>query len=96
MARRLLLQVPTRNANDERNFRSCYPGFASLVEGSFLVPGLETEFVPQGLTWLPDGRHAVMAYYSHAKPPAASRVAVVEVSTGCVAAEYALRMPDGR
>jgi hypothetical protein len=73
-----------RNASDKQKFSERMGGLVPYLRRTWLIPGLDSSFVPQGIA-LVDGRDSVvLSYYSKSRPPEASALVVVDLSSARV------------
>lgn len=77
-------------AERDRFVRECADLDALLV-GSFIIPGLDTGYVPQGVAWLPGGALAALTFHMPDKS-AASKLVLIEPASGRV--EHAFDLAD--
>jgi len=74
---------------------SHYDEFRNSGELSVLIPGVNQDFVPQGLAYYPGKNLMLFTGYSSNKPKSASTLIAVDMQTGAVVKEVFLKNLDG-
>lgn len=74
---------------------SYYDEFRNSGELSILIPGVDQDFVPQGLAYYPAKNLMLFTGYSSSIPQTASTLIAVDMQTGTVVKEVFLKKLDG-
>ncbi len=77
----LLAQVEVRTQAERARFACECADLDALLVGSFIIPGLDTNFVPQGVCWMPGGVLVALTFHVPDKS-AASKLVLVELVSG--------------
>jgi len=67
-----------RTYNQKRLHKKHIPKSLEAVEYNALIPELDTNYVPQGIAYIPNTSHVIISYYSHHKIQKPSRLIVVD------------------
>jgi len=87
--------VSVRQPAEVAGFAKQFPQLNQAVCGSMIAPGLETDYVPQGVGWL-DGSKIVLSYYDKGKAKRPSLLVVADVKAGRVLGEFRLFDVNGK
>jgi hypothetical protein len=77
----LLAQVEVRTQAERARFERECADLDALLVGSFTIPGLDTDYVPQGVCWMPGGELIALTFHMPDKS-AASKLVLVELRSG--------------
>ena len=85
----------TRTAEEKKAFAPSYAELAQLVRRTWVMPGLHTRFVPQGITWLPGSRQFAMTFHDPTKANPSRLVVVNAHGRGAVVRDVDLEDDEG-
>lgn len=76
-----LAQIEVRTQAEHARFARDCGDLDALLVGSFILPSLDTAYVPQGVCWMPGSTHAALTFHMPDKS-APSRLVLVELASG--------------
>jgi hypothetical protein len=82
-------QTEVRTHDERDRFVHECADLDAAVVGSFIIPGLDTSYVPQGVCWMPGGELVALTFHMPDKS-AASKVVLVEPGAGRVVRAFDL------
>lgn len=93
-AHNILPVARVRTAAEESLFTQRYPALNSLLSDSRTIPGLNTDYVPQGMCWIKSGEQLAITYYAKSRH-GPSILTTVDWKSGRVVGTFSLHNNDG-
>jgi len=87
--------TPVRRDKEISAFAERFPELHKAVAWGIITPGLESDYVPQGVCWLDESRIA-LTYYDKSGKKRPSLLIVVDATAGRVLAQFRLLAVDGK